>query len=512
MKKALFLCMLMVSLSGLHAAVPSYTNPILPYDYSDPDVCRVGDTYLMTSSSFNNVPGLQILASKDLVHWEIVDAAIRYRLPGYEEGDKVKGNFVWAPAIREHDGRIWIYYGDPDRGIYCVRSKAFSIQHSAISFPLEWEEPVLVMPAKGYIDPCPLWDEDGRVWLSHGVAGSRFGLKSVLMMAELNADGLSVKVPSRIIFDGHKEHPTSEGTKLYKRNGYYYIMHPAGGVATGWQVVQRSKNIYGPYELKITLAQGKTAINGPHQGGWVETPEGESWFMHFQDVGVAGRIVHLQPMRWVDDWPVMGNNGEPIIKVKGERLKDKSPSYANFAHRDEFDRGELGLDWQWAGGEVKPQWYFFDAANSLLRLYSYPAREELMPNLLLQKIPAVAFTATARVRFVPNKDKKMEGAERAGMIVFGRRASFTVEPPVTDEWVYLQLRMDDKQRGQFYVGVESQKSKEESNITWAKSGEPFQAVEGHWIGAQVGLYCTRDSRKFNDAGWLDVDWFEITLQ
>ena len=202
----------------VHGAVPSYTNPILPYDYSDPDVCRVGDTY--------NVPGLQILASKDLVHWEIVDAAIRYRLPGYKEGDKVAGNFVWAPAIREHDGRIWIYYGDPDRGIYCVRSKAISYQNSEISFPLEWEEPVLVMPAKGYIDPCPLWDEDGRVWLSHGVAGSRYGLKSVLMMAELTADGLAVKTPSRIIFDGHEEHPTSEGTKLYKRNGYYYIMHP----------------------------------------------------------------------------------------------------------------------------------------------------------------------------------------------------------------------------------------------------------------------------------------------
>lgn len=143
---------------AVHGAVPSYTNPILPYDYSDPDVCRVGDTYLMTSSSFNNVPGLQILASKDLAHWEIVDAAIRYRLPGYEEGDKVAGNFVWAPAIREHEERIWIYYGDPDRGIYCVRSKAISYQNSEISFPLEWEEPVLVMPAKGYIDPCPLWD------------------------------------------------------------------------------------------------------------------------------------------------------------------------------------------------------------------------------------------------------------------------------------------------------------------------------------------------------------------
>lgn len=507
-----FLLASIAFMGELQAAVPSYTNPILPYDYSDPDVIRVGDTYLMTSSSFNNVPGLQILASKDLVHWEIVDAAIRYCLPGYKEGDKVAGNFVWAPAIREHDGRIWIYYGDPDRGIYCVRSKAFSNQHSEIRFPLEWEKPVLVMAAKGYIDPCPLWDEDGRVWLSHGVAGSRFGLKSVLMMAELTEDGLGVKVPSRVIFDGHEEHPTCEGTKLYKRNGYYYIMHPAGGVATGWQVVQRSKNIYGPYELKVTLAQGKTAINGPHQGGWVETPEGEGFFIHFQDVGVAGRIVHMQPLKWENDWPVMGKKGEPILKYKGAKDKGPNPSWANFARRDEFDNTELAFDWQWSGGRVEPRWYFCDAANSKLRLYSVPREaDEWMPNLLLQKIPAVAFTATTRVRFVPNTHKKMAGAEQAGLIVTGRKASFRLEVPVTDEWCFLRLKMNDKQQGQFYVGVESKKSQEGSGIEWTKVGEEFQAVEGHWIGAQVGLFCTRDGRKHNDAGWLDVDWFEIEL-
>lgn len=485
------------------AATPSFTNPLLPYDYSDPDVCRVGDIYLMTSSSFNNVPGLQILASNDLVHWQIVDAAIRNQLPGFEESFQLTGNYVWAPSIREHDGRLYIYYGDPDRGIYCMRSKPFKAPLSIQSFPIEWEEAVLVMEAKGFIDPCPLWDEDGRVWLCHAAAGSRAGFKSVLLMAELNADALSVKVPSRIIFDGHAEHPTCEGPKLYKRNGYYYIMHPAGGVATGWQVVQRSKNIYGPYELKITLQQGKTAVNGPHQGAWVETSDGEDWFFHFQDVGVAGRIVHLQPVKWVNDWPVMGKDGEPVLKVKGERLKDEGPTYANFAHRDEFDQLQLGLDWQFAGGQVRPQWFFCDAANSRLRLYSAPAREDgLMPNMLLQKIPALAFTATARVHFAPNKDKKMQGAEKAGMVIFGRK-TFTLEAPLTDEWCYMRVKMDKQQKALFYTSTDGKH--------WQKSGEPFQAVEGHWIGAQVGLFCTRDNRKFNDNGWMDVDWFDITL-
>lgn len=509
MKKRLFAFLMTVWAVGSCPALV-YTNPILPYDYSDPDVCRVGDMYLMTSSSFNNVPGLQILVSRDLLHWEIRDAAIRHRLPGYEEGDKVLGNFVWAPSIREHDGRLYIFYGDPDRGIYCVRSQA--IRSDSLSFPIAWEEAVLVMPGRGFIDPCPLWDEDGRVWLCHGVAGSRYGLKSVLMMAELNADALSVKVPSRIIFDGHEEHPTCEGPKLYKRDGWYYIMHPAGGVKTGWQVVQRSRFIYGPYELKVTLAQGKTAVNGPHQGAWVETKEGEHWFIHFQDVGTAGRIVHMQPVRWEDNWPVMGYNGEPVSQYKGTKnpTRKNEPVYAHLAHRDEFDRGELGLDWQFAGGMVLPRWYFCDAANSRLRLYSAPRTEELIPNMLLQKIPACVFTATTRVRFVPNKNKKMVGAEQAGMVVFGRK-SFTLEVPVTDEWCYLQLRMNDKQQGQFYIGKEISKPNGKNTIEWQKSGEAFQAVEGHWIGAQVGLFCTRDNRTINDSGWLDVDWFEITL-
>ena len=508
----------------LMARAVSFLNPILPYDYSDPDVIRVGETYLMTSSSFSNVPGLQILASKDLVHWEIVDAAIRYRLPGYQDGDRVLGNFVWAPSIREHDGRLYIFYGDPDRGIYCIRSAPFTSQLSSFTFPLQWEEPVLVMEGKGLIDPCPLWDEDGRVWLCHALAGSRAGLKSVLLMVELNSDALSVKTPGCIIFDGHAEHPTCEGPKLYKRNGYYYIMHPAGGVKTGWQVVQRSKNIYGPYELKVTLAQGKTAVNGPHQGGWVETPEGESWFIHFQDVGAAGRIVHMQPVRWVDDWPEMGSNGEPVtgygLPDKGTKnLKSEEivplagKEIINHKFIDEFDKNELSLDWQWAGGYIDPKWYFCDVANSLLRLYSAPRNEELMPNMLLQKIPAVAFAATARVRFLPHKDKKMQGAEQAGMIVFGRQR-FTLEVPVTDEWCYLRLVMNDQQQGQFYIGKGLPVTGDgllDTNIQWEKAGEPFQAVAGYWTGAQVGLFCTRDNRPFNDAGWLDVDRFEITV-
>ncbi len=130
-----------------------------------------------------------------------------------------------------------------------------------------------------------------------------------------------------LVFDGHDNHPTVEGPKFHKRNGFYYIFAPAGGVATGWQLVLRSKNIYGPYEEKIVLAQGKTAINGPHQGAWVDTPTGEDWFLHFQDKVAFGRIVHLQPMTWKNDFPVMADNngtGEPVLSYRKPNILPKS--------------------------------------------------------------------------------------------------------------------------------------------------------------------------------------------
>ena len=143
-----------------------------------------------------------------------------------------------APAIRFHKGEFYIYWGDPDYGIYMIKTR---------DPKGSWSKPVLVKAGKGMIDPTPLWDEDGKVYLIHAYAGSRSGVNSILVICELNAEGTEVISDPVMVFDGNdgKNH-TVEGPKLYKRNGYYYIFAPAGGVATGWQLVLRSKNIYGP--------------------------------------------------------------------------------------------------------------------------------------------------------------------------------------------------------------------------------------------------------------------------
>lgn len=507
-----------------------YKNPVLDADYSDPDVCRVGDDYYMTSSSFACVPGLQILHSKDMVNWRIIGTAIERLLPEERFSQMQHGNGVWAPSIRYHQGEFYIYYGDPDTGIYMVKSKDPAGK---------WDKPVLVKAVKGIIDTCPLWDEDGNAYIVHGYAGSRAGLKSILGLTRMTPDGTQAIGESRIIFDGHIGNATIEGPKFYKRDGWYYIFAPAGGVPTGWQTVLRSKNIWGPYEWKIVMAQGETEINGPHQGAWVDTPDGkEDWFFHFQDKEAYGRVVHLQPMKWVDGWPVIGVDkdgdgcGSPVYSYKKPNV-GKTYSVETPAESDEFDSLELGLQWQWQANP-KPIWYFCDGGNSLLRLYSYYTENQVnlwdVPNLLLQKFPTEDFTVTTKISFAPSS--KYTG-ERTGLVVMGAD--------------YAVLAMENRGDGLFLVQnvcrKADKKGKEEENVSVKLSdntlllrvkvkkdsekeaicsfsysvdgkkfislGENFTAKPGKWIGAKVGLFITRP-KAINDGGWVDIDWFRVT--
>ena len=413
-----------------------------------------------------------------------------------------------------------------------------------------WSEPVLVKAGKGIIDTCPFWDEDGKVYMVHAYAGSRAGLKSVITICELNAEANAAITPSRIIFDGHEAHQTCEGPKMYKRNDYYYIFHPAGGVPTGWQVVLRSKNIYGPYEWKTVLAQGNSPVNGPHQGAWVDTPTGEDWFLHFQDVGAYGRIMHLQPMKWVNDWPVIGIDkdgdgcGEPVLTYKKPNIGQTYP-ICTPQESDEFDGYTLSPQWQWHAN-INEKWAYYAGDKSYVRLYSYPVLKEYknlwdVTNLLLQKTPSDNFTATMKLTFSPNP--KLKG-ERTGLVVMGRdyagiilentdkglilsqveckradkgkpeQANASVD--LSQNTVYLKVRFscDGKKikgsEGGHDLIVMCNFSYSLDGKKYHPLGNPFQAREGQWIGAKVGMFCTRPAIVTNDGGWADVDWFRIT--
>ena len=415
-----------VILAAPHAL--AYTNPVIHEDYSDPDVCRVGDDYWMTASSFNCFPGLPILHSCDLVHWTLVGAALE-SYPGFGFKYNVQhGKGVWAPAIRYHDGWYYIFCGDPDRGVFMVKTQ---------NPRGPWSKPVWVVRQRGFIDPCPFWDEDGSAYLVHAAAGSRAGLKSVIFAAPMAPDGGSLLGVSRVIYDGHMTQPTIEGAKVYKRDGYYYILSPAGGVATGWQTALRSRDIYGPYEEKIVMAWAPGTVNGPHQGAWVDTPSGEDWFLHFQDKGAYGRIVHLQPMRWTDGWPVIGDDpdgdgcGQPVseaesrgrtLVLRGHNGKGQTMP----AHRvpdTEAIYKPYGLDPSWQYPCVPSPYWHFALPDGGVRLYSVQQRSgwqnlSQSGNVLQRRFPAESFTVTARLSFRPNP-QLLERCESAGFVVMG---------------------------------------------------------------------------------------------
>ncbi|MEJ5996309.1 glycoside hydrolase 43 family protein [Pedobacter sp. Du54] len=503
----------------------NYRNPVLNADYSDPDAIRVGDDFFLVSSSFDAVPGLPILHSKDLVNWTIIGHALK-RQPPFEHFAKTQhGNGVWAPSIRFHNGEFYIYYPDPDFGIYVTKAK---------NAAGPWGTPILVEAGRGLIDPCPLWDEDGKVYLAHAYAGSRAGIKSIIVVKKMNTSGDKTIDEGKLVYDGHELDPTIEGPKFYKRNGFYYIFAPGGGVATGWQTVLRSKNVYGPYERKVVMNQGKSRINGPHQGAWVDTPSGEDWFLHFQDKGAYGRVVHLQPMKWINNWPVIGADldgdgiGEPVFIHKKPTISKSTPRVTP-AESDEFNSENLGLQWQWQANPVAT-WSFLNPTKGILRLFSVKTPDSAknlwdVPNLLLQKFPSEKFMVTTKLTFTPNP--KLEN-EKSGLIVAGMsyanlavkskkdglylvysvcknadQGKAEVEKTIgklNSSIIYLRVSVIEEAKCQFSYSVDGN--------TFITLTDIFQAEPGKWIGAKVGLFCVREQQT-NDSGYGDFDWFRV---
>lgn len=538
--RTLFLSIMLFAVNSLLADSGTFRNPVIPADYSDPDAIRVGDDYYLTASSFANAPGMPILHSRDLVNWEIVNHAVK-RVPPYDFYDAAPrhGKGIWAPSIRFHNNKYYIYWGDPDFGIFMI---------TADDPRGEWSEPVLVKGGKGMIDPVPLWDEDGKVYLAHAWAGSRIGFNSVITVCELNPEGTEVISDPVMVFDGNDGiNHTIEGPKLYKHDGWYYIFSPAGGVVEGWQLVMRSKNIFGPYEAKIVMSQGSTDINGPHQGAWVDTPEGDHWFLHFQDRGLYGRVLHLNPMKWVDGWPVIGEDtgrnsgaGEPMrvcpTPFKGTRQANRSIIV------DDFSSPRLAGEWEWAANYHDS--YGLPTNQGFFRLYSHILPTDStnlweVPNLLVQKYPAEAFTVTAKVKI---SAKGNSDGILSGLLLFGMDYGYIALRKDAEGFSLVEGICKDADKGgreeltlsdvkipsrSYEAGLFPNLESEiwlraevarggEARFSYSLDGKKFhnvgilfQSRQGKWVGAKVGFFSTAPAG--NERGWMDIDRVETRI-
>lgn len=500
-----------------------YRNPVLYADYSDPDVIRIGEDYYMVASSFTYLPGVPLLHSRDLVHWEIINYCVRslpfekYDLPSHGSG-------TWAPSIRCHEGTIFVFVPLPDEGIMVCRSKD----------PYGVFECNMLCSSKGWIDPCPFWDEDGKAYMIFAYARSRCGMKHRLALVEINPDCTCLLGEPRVIFEGKQIAPTTEGPKMYKKDGKYYILMPSGGVASGWQSALRSEKIWGPYEYRIVMHQGNTQVNGPHQGGWVDTPEGTDWFVHFQDVGSLGRIVHLQPVCWNGGWPFIGEEkngdgiGEPVDEW--DLPREGQPCY-EIATSDDFDTPELGFQWQWQANP-RSGFYSLTECPGKLHLYclSLHERENLLwyaPNVLTQIPQSPDFEANVSLRLFGGSDGDMAalgitGHRYAYVCLCKEDSSFylclyqgnvirkeyegeaeevcAVKIPYPSDHVFLRVELGNN--GEYHF------SWSQDERTYQPIGGSFQLSKGTWTGAKLCLWAA-NRKNISSRGYGSYDYIHI---
>ena len=463
----------------------TYRNPVLPADYSDPDVIRVGDDFYLVASDFHFV-GIQVLHSRDLVNWRIIGQVFG-RLPMHPRYDLMQGyaQGTWAPSLRYHKGLFYLYVCTPHDGLF---------RWTAKNPAGPWSEMVTIKTVDKWEDPCPFWDDDGQAYLVHSLHGA-----GPLILHKMNAEGTELLDDGVVIYEG----PIAEGPKFYKRKGWYYLSLPEGGVEQGGQTVLRSRNIYGPYERRVVLPGGS-----PHQGGIVDLPNGESWFIGFKSTGHLGRICHLLPVKWGDDdWPVFGEAGQPVDGGRKPGLPAGPIQRPQTS--DDFSARFLPPQWQWNHNPWGEGWSLTHRPG-WLRLRGLPATEPMLArNTLTQKlwdqrgrvdvkldVRRLSEGQRAGFAFLSGKVFNVVGVQRA-QGALRLYADGATGPAVDGEAVWLRGVYDGDQ-ARFAYSLDGQ--------TFTPIGGPVTLKAGQWKGARVAIYCYGDG-----GGYAEFDSFHYRV-
>lgn len=464
----------------------AYRNPVLNADFSDPDVIRVGSKFYMVASDFHFL-GMQVLESEDMVNWHYISQIYRrFDEPGWDSNQHYAGG-SWAPVIRYHDGLYYVYFCTPEEGLY---------MSTAADPHGPWAPLHLVKRVPKWEDPCPFWDDDGQAYLGRSKHGA-----GPIIVHRMSPDGKQLLDEGVTVYEG----PVAEGTKFLKRNGWYYLIIPEGGVGTGWQTVLRSRSIYGPYDRRVVLEKGSTTVNGPHQGALVDAPDGSWWFYHFQETPVLGRVVHLQPARWQDDWPLMGVDydgngvGEPVALWQKPIVSGKT----GLLQTDDDFEGSLGLQWQWNHNPVDTHWTLSER-KGWLTLKAMPADSlKLARNMLTQKVIGYQSESTTLVTasgssyaglFCSGKQFRGIGLCKEGVFIEAHGQRQIVRQ---GKFAKLWLRITNdciENRHQFYYSTDGEH--------YEPAGEAFPMRAGYWKGIRVGLFC------YGPSGKAAFDFFE----
>lgn len=466
-----------------------YNNPIILSDYSDPDVIRYKGSYYMVASSFNHTPGIPVLKSKNLIDWKLI-GYVYEKIPFQRFDNVCHGDGAWAPSLRYYNGVFYCLIPFHKEGIYVC--SCTNIEKG------DWSEPWCLYQGDNFEDPCPIW-YNGKCYIVMGFVYSHSKAKALLAIFEATEDLKTRLTDYKIIFDGSDVAPILEGPKIYKRGSYFYIMAPAGFVKTGWQCCLRSKNIYGPYELKVVLVQGDSSINGPHQGALIDLPNRQSAFIHFSDKGFYGRVVNLQPVKWINDWPICGHVKYEYLcgtaVEEHECLIDMKSNY-KIQDSDNFKNG-LSLMWQTPANKNSND-FIIDNGLILNCRNQENLALNMLPNLLLTKILYESFVIKAKFIL------KLNNNSEAGLAFMGKEYAYICIRRINDE-NYICLKSGKFKENDIILDEMKHNS---NDITFNmifdngiyKLGYnnnyfnySFKAYPGMWIGAKYGIYAKGSS-------------------
>ncbi|MCQ1060290.1 glycoside hydrolase 43 family protein [Photobacterium sp. ZSDE20] len=533
----------------------TYINPILNADYPDSDIEQVGDTYYMITSKQHMSPGMPILQSKDMVNWETIGHGFEKlswapeynwdRMNGYSFG-------VWAGDLAYHEGTWYIYQIDYKHGLMVT---------TAPDIRGPWSEPIMMLPPDEVVDdPAVFWDYDSHK--AYMIINT--GLKQKQpenetpgnenRIYEMSWDGKEILGESELVYTGRG----AEAAKIYKIDDIWYIFlaeWDIGDTSTlpgvknpkndRKQIVLRSKDsIYGPYEVKTVLEKGSVFNDrSASQGSLLQAPDQSWWYMHQliqnDDIPFQGRPQCLEPVNWVDGWPIIGvdtnNNGigEPVKQYR--KPINGFPIVAPSSD-DDFSSSKLGYQWEWNHNPRDTHWSLTENPG-MLRLKAskvLPNKDGYGPNInqwtnndgsdtdfwrvsnvISQRIMGIT-TGTAIAKF---DISGMEPNQLAGFARFGGNYNLLgveVDDNGNKNLFYMDS-MGNKTQGVVInsndLFIKTTNVSNQAKYYFSFDGEKYESFGptftisfGKWTGDRLGFF-TWNEKKDEEAGYIDVDWF-----
>ena len=497
------------------AQIKSAQNPIIFADVPDMSILRVGDTYYMSSTTMHMSPGVPIMKSKDLVNWQIVNYAYdvldTVDALALKNGNNSYGRGSWASCIRYHNNTFYVStFAQTTGKTYIFSTK--DIEKGP------WKE---ISFTPSHHDNSLFFDDDGRIYMIYG------NIK--LRIVELNADlsGTKTGTDQVLIEDASAPSPPNsglaEGSQLFKVKGKYYLFNitwPRGGMRT--VVVHRADKITGPWEGRLALQD-----KGVAQGGLVDTPDG-AWFAYlFRDYGAVGRIPYLVPVKWGDDWPVIGIDGKVPDTLDLPASKGLIPG---IVASDEFNRSKgepaLPLVWQWNHNPDNNLWSV-TKRKGYLRLSTGRIDTILVSarNTLTQRTIGPVCTGSTCIDVSNMKEGDFAGLTllqrkfgqvgvrfingTKSIVMVNAQSGKPVEVqsvPLTQKTAFLKAECDFRDKvdiANFFYSLDGK--------TWTPIGSQLEMEYSmpHFMGYRFGLfnYATK-----TPGGFVDFDWFHINDQ